>query len=425
MPKRPGVRMLCAASALLACLAARLPGEEAQPAPAPKLTRAERRAEIEKQLKRLKSEVFAERAEAAEKLRAFGAEALPLLTAAEPGDDADYATQLANLIRAARLGEGGQFGEAVSALLRGYASQDATARQQTINLIVRRAGARCVPLLIGLLDDEEDAEVQSLLVSKLSYLSPGADGLKPLLKFYERAPEEVKGQVLQALAAIPCDESRKAVREALENGPPSLQAWAVQSVQRLNDRACLPALRKLAAGGEEIEQDLRLEAINAITGLLDEEAGPLFRKLLEENREIQNAALYGLAGIRDRGAAPLLIQMLKDESKKDLHELIVDTMGSIGDPAFLPLLRECLHAPAPAMRISAVGALQAMDAREAAGEIDKLLDDADLDVQKYAVDAVAAFRHKESIPKLRRMLGAADEGLRHACAKALANLGEA
>lgn len=95
MPQRPGFLEACAAAALIAW--APWPhalGEETAPSAPCKLSRAERRAETEKQIKRLKSEVFAERTEAFEILRGFGAEALPQLTTVEPGDDADYAAMI-------------------------------------------------------------------------------------------------------------------------------------------------------------------------------------------------------------------------------------------------------------------------------------------------------------------------------------------
>ncbi|MBI3830916.1 MAG: HEAT repeat domain-containing protein [Planctomycetes bacterium] len=418
---------VCSVFLLAAALGAGGAAEDsgAHPANPPHVNRAERRAEIERLVKKLKNEVWAEREEAAAGLRKFGTEALPQLTALQADDDHEFAARVAALIQEARLGANGQLGEAVSEMLRAYPNQDAGQREATVAQLVRRAGAGAAPLLLGLLDTENDEQVLAAIMGQLSYLSPGADGLKALLKFYAHAPESIKGQVLQALAAIPSEEARAAVREALNDGPSSIKAWAVQAAQRLGDRGCLPGLRKLAAGAADEDHDLQIQAIGALTGLLDEEAGPVFRKLLDGPKEVQAAALNGLAGIHDRGSAALLIQLLKDESKKELHEQIVDAMGPIGDPGFVPLLKERLKSDQASMRISALNSLRLMNACEAADEIAEKLGDDDAEVQKAAAEAVAAFGHKASIPALKKLLSAADMALQHQAAKALANLGDA
>lgn len=399
-------------------------GTEAIPPTPAKHTRAERRAEIEKQLVRLKSEVWAEREAACDALRGFGPDALPQLTSLETGGDAELAWRSEMLIKSARMG-GENASPALAELLKNFSSQAPEERAETIHDIVRKTGAGAVPVLLGLLNAEDDTGVLAAIVERLSYLSPGKEGLKPLLKLYDRAPEELKGQVLQALAAVPSDESRAAVRGALEQGEGALLNWAVNAAARLNDRGSLPALRKLAEGGEKIEAGLQVEVIRTLAGMLDYEAAPLFRKLLDGSHEIQTAALNGLAGLHDRAAAPKLLELLGDPAKSEVHELIVDCLGPIGDPSFVPVLREKLKNDAPAMRISAINALRQMDAKETAPELDALLEDSDLDVQYAAAEALSALGYKQAVPRLRKLAASANVTLQHQAAKALANLGEA
>jgi len=393
-----------------------------------KPTRAERRAEIETQLKRLQSDEWSEREAAMEALRKHGAAALPFLTAQDHAADADFAARLRQLVKLARIGAGQELGLEAGDLLEAYPAQPPNERAETAGRLVRLKGTGAVPVLLGLLDSEEDEEVQRAIIAQLSWLTTGMDGLKPLLKFYARCGEGLKGPVLQTLAAIRCDESRKVAREALADGAPGLKLWAIRAAQRLGDREALPAIRKLAEGGADVERDLRQQALDALTGLNDETAGPIFRKLLKEGEaEFRQAALRGIAGIKDRAAAPLLLEILHDPEKKDLHEDVVDAMGPLNDPSFVPELVKLLEDRAEdsaGLRLGAIHALAYMDARAAAKDIAACLHDSDLDVRKAAANTVAALGYREAAPELKKMLHVPDLALAHEAAKALANLNE-
>ena len=395
---------------------------------APKLTRAERRAEIETQLKRLQSDEWSEREAAMVALRKHGAAALPFLTAQADLPDADFAARLRQLVMQARMGVGQELGQEAGALLEAYPTRLPHERTESVNRLVRLKGAGAVPVLLGLLDCEEDEEVQGALVAQLSWLTTGMDGLKPLLKFYARCGEGLKGPVLQTLAAIRCDESRHIARTALVSGTPSLKLWAIRAAQRLGDREALPEIRKIAAGGEDIEHDLRQQALEALTGLNDEKAGPLFRTLLKEGTaEFKPAALSGIAGIKDRAAAPLLLELLRDPEQKKIHVQIVDALGPLNDPSCVPVLVKLLEdrtEESAELRLNAVHALAYMDARTVAKDIAACLHDPDRNVRQAAAHTVAALGYREAVPALKKLLNLPDLALAHEAAKALANLND-
>ena len=426
------LRAACTQALTCSTLWAALAGGLAQAVPAARCAeetsrksggRAERRAEIERQIQRLRSECWAEREAAGEQLRSYGAEILPHLSGLASDADTEFSLRVRALQRNAQLALGG-LGEKIGALLLDYANLTPPQRAKTVQAVVQAGHALSVPLLLNLLDSESDQLVQEAILSQLGWLNTGLDGLKPLLKFYARSPEGLKASVLWALAGIPSPESRTLVREALQEESTELRSAAVRSVLRLGDRESLPVLRRLAAGGNEIVDELKLEALEALTGLYDEEAGPIFREALAGPHALQLAGLKGIAGLRDRSIAPCLIALFRDEARKNVREEVVAAMGAVGAPAFLPLLEESLKREPPALRIAALEALRLMDAKSSAPAIAACLEDGDRDVRKAALRAVASLGCRETLGKLKELLAEPDPEISFLAAKALANLGE-
>lgn len=419
--ERCGWYGICAAFILLSVTVS---GAHAAEAEDPKEL-ARRRAEIAKCIQDLASEQWRDRAAAMQALRKHGAEALPQLSAVDVEDNAELARRVRDLIREASMATSGELKLLVGDLMKAYPHQDPTGRVQTIRIVVDRAGGSCVPLLLGLLDREEDQLVQAEIVRQLGWQVADPNAQKVLVRFYQRCPDSIKGSALWALAATPTETSRRLAREALKSDSTDIQAAAIRAIMRMGDRDSLPELRVLANPKEEdVGSKLHVQALRALISLMDEESGPLFRSCLQGTSEMKQEGLRGIAGLRDRSAAPELIKMLNDDSNKELRDEIIQTMGSVRDPAFVPLLLSYLTKEPASIRIEAIQALQQMEVKTAAPKVAALLDDADETVRRVAVEAVAFFKYKEAIPKIRTMLDGTDSYYRWSVIQALANLGD-
>lgn len=403
------------------------PAQDGAGTPAPKpATAAERRAAIAKLIEGLTSEQWAVRTRAAKELEAYGAEALPQLTALKTDDDPELARSVATLMHKARMAAVGTLGGEVGESLERFAEMQPAERVNAVHRLAQKARAAAVPLLIGLLDDERDEDVQKAILSNLKWLNIGSDGVAALQKFHARCPENLKGDVLYILAKFPTPESRALVREALKSETPALCIQAMAAIRRMGDRESLPEIRRLARGGAAVDGNVQAEALDTLTGLADDQAGPIFREILEKGgpETIQVDALRGLAGLRDAQDAPLLRKIFKDESRKELHAMAIWAMGALRDPSFVPELKAVLADPKNEAREVALAALRPMLKPEDGALAAGLLDDENPGLVRTAIEIVGDLRYKEAAPKLKSMLATRERAVQLLAAEALAALGD-
>lgn len=395
--------------------------------PAPKAaTAAERRAAIAKLIEGLRSEQWAERNRSAKELEAYGAEALPQLAALKTDDDPELARSVATLTHKARMAAVGSLGGEVGESLERFAEMKWDERVAAVHRLAQKARAAAVPLLIGLLDGEKDEQVQQAILRNLKWLNIGADGVAALQKFHAHCPEALKGDVLYILAKFPTPESRALVREALKSPTPALCVQAMAAIRRMGDRESLPEIRRLARGGAAIDGSVQNEALNTLTGLADDQAGPIYREILEKGGPdpIQLDALRGLAGLRDAQDAPLLRKIFKDESRKELHAMAIWAMGALRDPTFVPELKAVLADSKNEIRATALSALSSMLKPEDGALVAGLLDDEDAGLVRMAIEIVGALRYKDAAAKLKGMLSTRERDIQLLAAEALAALGD-
>lgn len=401
------------------------PTEDGATKPAHKpATAAERRAAIAKLIEGLQSEQWDVRTRAARDLEAYGAEALPQLTALKTDEDPELARSIATLTHKARMAAVGTLGGEVGESLERFAELQPTERVTAVHRLAQKARAEAVPLLIGLLDGEQNEQVQQAILRNLKWLNIGSDGVAALQKFHKRCPENLKGDVLYILAKFPTPESRALVREALKSETPALCIQAMAAIRRMGDRESLPEIRRLARGGEAVDANLQAEALDTLTGLADDQAGPIFREVIEKGgpEGIQLDALRGLAGLRDPQDAALLRKIYKDESRKELHAMAIWAMGALRDPSFVPELKAVVADPKNEVRDTALAALRPMLKPEDGALAAGLLDDEDVGLVRTAIEIVGDLRYKDAATKLKSMLGTRERDIQLLAAEALAAL---
>jgi tetratricopeptide (TPR) repeat protein len=293
-----------------------VPQTDAKPA----LPAGDLKAEAERLIRQLESEVWADRETAATAIRALGRAALPHLEAARARMGADACVRLDEIIADLKRTPDAATRDKVGDLLEGYAQLPSAGRQQRIYRLSERLGEDGVPLLLDLLETEQDVAVQQNIIRSLEYLVPGKGALPRLLAFYEKTKAgdgvlaQLRGALLRVLSGIPSAETRAPARAALDADQTFVRIAGIGALIRLGDRESLPRLRKIASGEEKGEDAVRAAALQALVGLLDDQAAPIFRNALEDkNNEIADAAMGGAVAARDQEALPTLWKMVNDE----------------------------------------------------------------------------------------------------------------
>ena len=227
------------------------------------------------------------------------------------------------------------------------------------------------------------------------------------------------------------------------------------------DEAGMSAVFDGLAGalGDE-DSTVRRQAIAGLIGV-GERALPALRTALGRERDPGNLASLarGLGGLGDRAAIPGLIGLLEDPSRPgEVREDALEALDAFDDPrvrdARMALARdpaspaelvaraiapsgpgrhlqgtmtvELLRHPAAAVREAALASLEAAAGAPSMGvrlEIMDRLEDPSPQVRLAAIGAVAAWKMRESIPRLLALAG--DESYRAAATRALARMPDA
>ncbi len=133
--------------------------------------------------------------------------------------------------------------------------------------------------------------------------------------------------------------------------------------------------------------------------------------------------------MREQDLAPPLIQLftktgIETEEERVVRRYLALCLGSLGDPAAVPALREALQESDAETRIYVASALGQLGAPEAAPDLIALLEDPDAGVVKAAVYGLGALDTPAVRPALVLMLDHAVADVRWNAAVSLAKLGD-
>ena len=91
-----------------------------------------------------------------------------------------------------------------------------------------------------------------------------------------------------------------------------------------------------------------------------------------QDAEDRYYAAHLLGDLRDPRAIPILVPLLKD---KEVNSIVPWALGQIGDTSAVGPLLDALDEDSPSMRVLAIYALEALNAKEAVPRLISLLDD--------------------------------------------------
>jgi HEAT repeat protein len=217
-----------------------------------------------------------------------------------------------------------------------------------------------------------------------------------------------RDSILTALRRLEGEHAR--LREALTGEDLPLRAAALELLAELEDRSALPYARSLLASGDV---ELRLQAVNALGKLHDQESVSVLLELLTVPGELQGAAAVALGRIGDRRATAALCALLRPDARgPNIQAEVAEALGHLGDPEAIPVLSEALTAPHAAVRAAAAQSLGKLGDASSIPPLCQGLYDEETSVRQAAATALgtiaersptAPIQLRAAIPILRRL----------------------
>lgn len=207
--------------------------------------------------------------------------------------------------------------------------------------------------------------------------------------------------------------------EKLQDRMPSIRARAAYVLGVTGDPA---AAESLVACLKDPSREVRVQAIQALSGIRSEESLPKLLELFEEDDvELSEYILMAVEQFGWRAAGVLELSL--DSKSETLRAGAAMGLGRIKLAETIPLLIKALDDPSPMVRASAVRALgQFRDMRAAEGII-KAFSDPDKEVQEYASSSLAGFA-PDIVPVLIKELGAENPVVRRNVVSTLRKTGD-
>lgn len=217
----------------------------------------------------------------------------------------------------------------------------------------------------------------------------------------------------------------EAVREAIDDGEPSVRRAAVAGVVLNEQREALSAL----AERFPIEPDLdaRREVAEALGRLKHEPAVPLLIDAVRDvgtEASVRGAAIAALDAIGPAASEALVALLEEPGLDVSLQPAVIGALGKARAAAAVPALLAKLNGGEAEVRRAAAAALGRAGTRETAGAgLRAAVGDPDIGVRVAAIDALGALRDAESVPVLLDAFDA--EETRAAATLALAQVPDA
>ncbi len=177
------------------------------------------------------------------------------------------------------------------------------------------------------------------------------------------------------------------------------------------------AVEKLLASLKDPSREVRIQAIQALSGIQSEESLPKLLELFEED-DVELSEYILLAVERFGWRALGVLELSLDSKSETLRAGAAMGLGRIKLPETIPLLLDALGDPSPMVRASAVRSLGQIKDMRAASGIVSALGDTDREVQDYASSALAGFV-PDIVPVLIKELGSKDPVVRRNVISAL------
>ena len=303
----------------------------------------------------------------------------------------------------------------------------AEVRQAAVEQLMHAGDRRAVIPLVGLFSDPSP-EVRRAAVIAVGRLGDRA-ALPALLRLLRDPNEQMKTDAVTALGNLQAHEATETLIALLGTGSDGLRgkvAFALGQIARSpaagdEARAALEALVSALGHGQ-----LRSAAREALAAAGPVAVPPLVAHLEGSLDGDPATAVQLLRELGDPRATPALVAEL--HRGRLGRELVLEALGSIGDPRALVPVLGLLGEEDPAVRLAAMRALGPLVGRgsRAADVLGDMLDDPDLEIRIMAAEYLGRMRAEVAVPRLiglARGERAPEMRLRAAAVAALGEIG--
>jgi len=186
---------------------------------------------------------------------------------------------------------------------------------------------------------EEHVKVSSMKAARIDSLDARGDQQAPDIgrEIHNRLIEglgsehfEIRRRVALTLNAIGDKSGVPVMIEAMDSDNPSNRADAAVALRKIKDRRAIPALIKAV---DDKSPHIRCIVIEALGEMKADEANDVIARHLNDKEKVKGtdivmlparSACFALGEIRERKAAPLLIEALEDEELKDTSAQVLE-----------------------------------------------------------------------------------------------------
>ena len=317
--------------------------------------------------------------------------------------------------------------KALQSILPEIQSDEKTIRVSAISALGNFFDAQVIEILIATLKDD-DAHVRASAVMALSE-SPDPKAIPALIQAVNDSDIKVSASAVTALAAIHDPRSVDALFNAVLSKNLYTKLQAIMAVGKLDDPRALPILRNTLNTGEPVFQ---WAAMTALAAKRDREAIPTIVKLTnvintnKQQRSLGLAAIKALGDIGDRQGITQLLIVLGNETDPQVQEMVITSLGKIGDGRVLPSLLPFLNSTNLSVQQSTVIALGQCQDKRATDALLELAKKHNLPValRVNILWALGEIKDKKAIRLIINILDDMNPGIPEAAATALGTIGD-
>ena len=156
------------------------------------------------------------------------------------------------------------------------------------------------------------------------------------------------------------------------------------------------------------------------SGCLLNDTEKYIEDLKSANVMVKKNAIYYLGDDEEKRAVPMLIELLNNDSSKEIKLSVTEALGKIGEVSSVDSLVLLLREKDKEIRIAAIEALGKLQDPKAVKPLIHILDDKnDRDIELTAIWALGNTGDKSAIPALTKLLDDKDKYLRYNASQAL------
>lgn len=254
----------------------------------------------------------------------------------------------------------------IDRMIKELSGGERTARTRAVDDLVR-VGAAAVPQLLVL---ARDGRWLTRLHAMVALARIGEPRVIPMIReALVDHDDQVRLLAAEAAGAIRDEGSIRPLCHCLATRDEDQRHKFSQALVRIGP----PAVADLIRTAKEELEPARVAAVAVLKEIGDSRAIPTLRAMLQERKpSLQVASLDALVALRDREAAPLVVDLYRSGRFGVLLSHLVDALGSLGHPIAVPLLLDLVAVHAGSFLLSRRPEMQAIRKIGTAGVPDLL-----------------------------------------------------